>query len=368
MPALAGVNEQLVGVWAGGAAGTPPMTLRIESNGRCSIGEAVGKCQTVGGALFYQGPDGSVGTYAFRVRNGELTISGGDLAAPLVFRKGEPVPAPATASSPQTAAQPAAAAGRYTNALWGVDFRIPAAWKAVERDGMVLLGSDTEAGMMLVRFNRSVTRQSMLADYSAGLNEDGVALMPAARAEDFAAGAYKGLAGELAGVARDGSRLKVRAIGVLPPFGDAVLLLGLTTDEKYPQLKPRVDALAASVRFSAPKIPPANIAVSGQYFYYYSSSVGSYSREDSLSLCSNGMFGRKGETSASQPGQWGVAGQSGYAGSWTADGDGRAGTIVLTYRNGRMERLRYQKSGPDIVLDGKKYGRFGDGSCSKSAP
>jgi hypothetical protein len=63
-----------------------------------------------------------------------------------------------------------------------------------------------------------------------------------------------------------------------------------------------------------------------------------------------------------------VAGQSGYAGSWTADGDGRAGTIVLTYRNGRMERLRYQKSGPDIVLDGKKYGRFGDGSCSKSAP
>ena len=111
-----------------------------------------------------------------------------------------------------------------------------------------------------------------------------------------------------------------------------------------------------------------NVALAAQYYYFYSSSVGSYSREDSLSLCSNGMFGRKGETYASQQGQWGVAGQTGYAGSWTADGDGRTGTIVLTYRNGRAERLRYQKSGLDIILDGKKYGRFGDGSCSKSAP
>src|SRR5512140_2813713 len=93
----------------------------------------------------------------------------------------------------------AATTGRYTNALWGVDFLIPAAWKAVERDGVVLLVSDTEAGLVLVRFGRSVTRQSMLTDYSAGLKEDGVALMPAVRAEDFAAGAYKGLAGELAG-------------------------------------------------------------------------------------------------------------------------------------------------------------------------
>jgi hypothetical protein len=364
---MAGVNEQLIGVWVGGPAGGPPMTLRIEADGRCRIGEAAGKCQTLGGALFFQGPDGRTSTYGFRIRNGELNIGGGDLAAPLVFRKGEPAPAPAPARA--AAAQPAAAAaGRHANAQWGVDFATPAAWKAVERDGMVLLVSDTEAGLMLVRFSRSVTRQSMLADYSAGLQEEGVALMPAAPAGDFAAGAYQGLAGELAGAARDGSRLKARAIGVLSPFGDGVLFLGLTTEDKYPQLKPRVDALAASVRFSEPKIPPANVAVAGQYFYYYSSSVGSYSREDSLSLCSNGMFNRKGESYASQAGQWGVAGQSGYAGNWAADGDGRTGTIILTYRNGRTARLRYQKSGLDIVLDGNKYGRFGDGSCSKAGP
>ena len=55
--------------------------------------------------------------------------------------------------------------------------------------------------------------------------------------------------------------------------------------------------------------------------------------------------------------------RSGYAGKWTADGDGQNGTVTLRYRNGQAERLRYQKSGPDIVLNGKKYGRLGDGNC-----
>jgi hypothetical protein len=50
-------------------------------------------------------------------------------------------------------------------------------------------------------------------------------------------------------------------------------------------------------------------------------------------------------------------------GQWPADGDGQNGTVTLRYGNGQVEQLRYQKSGLDIVLNGKKYGRLGDGNC-----
>lgn len=367
--AFAGVDARLVGSWQ-----SPQATLKIEANGRCTVNGEVGKCQTLRSALFYSGPNGALNTYGFRIKDDELTISGGGQV--LVFRRvtetaaQPPAAQPAPASPPAPGAPAAPAAGRWAHPYWGLEFAPPPGWKVAEREGNVLLGSDTEPGLMLARFMPGANRQMLLQGYGEGLKEEGVTLMPSARAEDFKAGANAGVAGELAGMAQNGSQLKARVIGVLTPFGDAAVFMGITTADKYAGLKPRVDALAASAGFTRPKIPPANVAVAGQYFYYYSSNLTSvggsnYSREDSLSLCSNGMFRRKGETYAAQPNQWNVYGQGGYAGSWAADGDGQNGTITLTYANGRVERLRYQKSGPDIVLNGRKYGRNGDGSCAR---
>jgi len=356
--AVAGVDQKLVGTWTAGAT-----TIRIEASGRCSVGAEVGKCQTLRGALFYQAPNGTVTTYGWKVAGEELTITGNGINQ--VFQRGEAPapPTPATATAPAVA--PPGSASRWSDETWGVSFELPAGWKAAMRDGILLLGSDTEPGLMVVRFSPKTDRAALTAGYGQGLQESGVNLMPTARIEEFAAGANRALAGELGGMAQNGSRLTARVVGVPTPFGDAVVFLGVTTPEQYAKLKPRVDALAAGASFAKPKIPPANVTVAGQYYYIFTStSGGSYSREDSLSLCANGMFRRKGEMSGSGSAGSAVT-SNGYAGSWSADGDGQTGTVTLQYRNGSSERLRYQKSGVDIVLNGKKYGRFGDGSCLK---
>jgi hypothetical protein len=362
--AFAGVDAKLVGVWS--ANGT---TIKIEANGRCSVGREVGKCQTLLRALFYQPPNGQVITYGWSVKGDELTISGNGLNQ--VFKRGTDEPSPPPAPAPVTgtadpappappALPPGAAAGRWSHPTWGLDFALPAGWKAAERDGLVLLGSDTEAGLIVVRFMPKTDRQMLVAGYREGLQESGVSLMPTKAIEELAGG---GLAGELGGTGQDGARLTARVIGMPTPFGDAAVFLGLTTAEKYAGLKPRVDALAASASFTQPKIPPANVAIAARYSYIYvSSSGGSYSRQDNVSLCSNGTFYRSGEMAGSGSAGSAVTSRQ-NGGRWTADGDGQNGTVTLQYGNGSVERLRYQKSGLDIVLNGRKYGRLGDGNC-----
>jgi hypothetical protein len=358
--AFGGVDAKLVGVWTGNGT-----TLKVETNGRCSVGPEVGKCQTLRGALFYQGPDGNVATYGWKVAGDDLTISGNGMNQ--VFKRGSDSPAPAPAPAPGTAPPapapappPGATAGRWSHPTWGLDFALPAGWKAGERDGLVLLGSDTEAGLIIVRFMPKTDRQMLMAGYREGLQESGISLMPTKAIEELAGG---GVAGELGGTGQDGSRLTARVIGVTTPFGDAAVFLGLTTPEKYAGLKPRVDALAASASFTQPKIPPANVAIAARYSYIYvSTSGGSYSRQDNLSLCSNGTFYRGGEMAGSGSAGSAVTSRQ-NGGRWTADGDGQNGTVTLQYGNGSVERLRYQKSGLDIVLNGKKYGRWGDGNC-----
>jgi hypothetical protein len=108
----------------------------------------------------------------------------------------------------------------------GLDFALPAGGKANEREGLVLLGSDTEPGVIIVRFMPSTTRDLLQAGYQQGLHESGVSLMPAKPIELFA---NNGLAGELSGRGQDGSQLTARVIGVPTPFGDSAVFLGLTT-------------------------------------------------------------------------------------------------------------------------------------------
>ena len=152
-------------------------------------------------------------------------------------------------------------------------------------------------------------------------------------------------------------------IALPSPFGDAAVVMGLTTEEKYPQLKARTEDAAATIAFTQPKLPPVNQMIAGNYYYIYvSKSGGTYSREDKLMLCANGMFSRGGEMYGNfNTGS--AASQSANSGTWRADGNGQTGSITLMYRNGKSETMRYQKSGQDIVLNGKKYGANGNGAC-----
>jgi len=298
----AGIDPKLVGEWVTTAPGTGNrVVLKSPRTAAAAWVRILGSASRCLRLLVVATASGPATTYSYQIQNEKLTVAGGGLAQALVFEKsaGELAPtAPAVVPVPDRQAAPAQAvrsAGRYAHPYWGLSFAVPGAWKANEREGLLLLGSDTEAGLIIVRFVRSTNRQTMLAEYSKGLAEDGITLIPATRAEDYAAGSNRGLGGELSGAGKDGSRIRARVIGIQSQFGDAAVLLGLTTDDKYPGVKARVEEIAASIEFSAPKIPPANQIVAGNYVYFYISSNGSYSREDKLLLCANGVFSRGGE-------------------------------------------------------------------------
>ena len=154
--AFGGVDSRLVGTWTADAT-----TIKVGADGTCSVGAEGGKCQTVLDALFYQAPNGQVVNDTWKVAGDELSLSGNGIDQ--TFRRAPEAPARA----------PATKAGWWTQAQWGVEFALPAGWKAVERESTVLLGSETEPGLILVRFMPRTDRQKLAAAYSQGLQEGG---------------------------------------------------------------------------------------------------------------------------------------------------------------------------------------------------
>lgn len=266
-----------------------------------------------------------------------------------------------------------AAGARYEQPHWGLSFATPPQWMVNDRGMVLLLGSNSEPGLMVVRFLRKTDAAKLRAGYAEGLNEEGLHLVPAVPLQSLALGKLRVLAGELGGTSQDGQRIRARVIGVPTPYGDAAVVLGITTEDKYARLKSTTDALAASLAFRKPAVPAAQEFLAGRYWAFSGSSgnSGSYSSEARIALCADGTFRSGSETASS--GSAGIAGvQRGAGGRWSAEGDELQGTVTVTYADGRSERYPYVASsdprdrsayGPAVSFGGRKYQRSGDGAC-----
>jgi len=403
-PTNAQPSSPLVGAWKGEFQGFPvQMTLKADGTGEFT-GDLI-RWRVQGPSLIITDEEGEATRYGFEIQGSQLTLSGGDLMGPMTFNRaggpaaspsssepGAPPEAPAGgaeapggspgapregapakgtgrhANAELPSAAPAAAGGRgsgYTHDEWGVTFDVPPAWKVGQREGLLLLGSDTEAGLMIIRFGRGTSLEQLVKDYGEGMSEDGVMLMPAKPAQEFPAGRNRGMAGELAGTGQDGSRLRGRIIAVASPYGDAAVVFGLTTEEKYQGLRSRVETLASSLSFARPKAAPVLEFLAGQYYYISASAYGSSERY--LNLCGDGSFYEGNETYSA--GSAGVAaGGAGGGGRWTAEGDASQGVIRVTFRSGETREFPYRRSGSDLSVGGRTYARYGDGSCTKRSP
>ncbi len=253
---------------------------------------------------------------------------------------------------------------RFDYDKWGISFAMPPGWKAGERQGLLLLGSDTEAGLIIIRLARKTTLEQLIRDYGEGMQDEGIQLMPTMQAHAFPAGQNRAAAGELAGVAQDGARIRARTVAVASPFGDAVVVLGMTTEEKYAGLKPRVDSIAGSFQFTQPQAPPVVEAIAGQWYYFSSSSFGSSERY--LNLCSDGRFSENSSIYSSGSAGTGY-GEGGQTAQWTGDGDEGQGTVTVTHPNGETSQFQYQLNRGDLMVGGRRYARYGDGSCTKTS-
>lgn len=266
----------------------------------------------------------------------------------------------------------------------GWQVRTPAKWKYEVKGSRVLFGSDTESGFIVVWYAPSVTYEQMESNAAAGAAQIGMSLAGPAISEKLKGG--RALITEVLGAAPDGSKLRGRAIGVAGATG-VVAMVGLTTPEKFPVLRARVDELARSVSFFKPKRSPAMNHLAGAWWHWHGTDTGSggnsasSSYERTIVLCTDGTFFDSDEsnisvntetkTAAGSTDAWGnpvdkIIGSAGRnrsgagAGRWVAVGDDMTGSLELQFSNGNVERRAYvfkKRGGGDIELDGRWYGR-----------
>jgi hypothetical protein len=249
---------------------------------------------------------------------------------------------------------------------------VPGGWRGTEKEGLLFLGGETEAGLIIVRFVPKTSRESMLAEYAQGVHEQGMNLMPSGAGQDYRAPSGKGVAGELVGSGPNGLQYRGRAIGLFSRFGGGLAIFGLTTADKYATVKARAEAVAQSVSFSAPKMPKGADVLAGRYEYVYVSPVGGYTREAKITLCADGRFSKGGEMAGSGA-NWGAVNNHNNGGTWSSQGDALVGQITLTYNNGQSETLQYRVSqdpkdrggyGPGVTIGSTKYQKTGPGNCN----
>jgi len=374
------LDPALVGSWTGVEI---PVLFQVQSGGTCTIMNLQGTCATSAGKVTFTTSAGERAEYRYTIKGDLLTVTGPELPQPLIMRRSGASPAEVQPGAPRTGkaagpsqSEPAAAApsGKGTifeKESWGVRLTVPAGWRAGEKDGMLLIGGESEAGLIIVRFVQQVSREAMLAEYGRGLHEQGINLMPSGPAQDWKAPGGQAVAGELAGSGPNGLQYRARAIGLFSRFGGGLIAFGLTTADKYATVKARTEAVAQSVSFKAVKAPKGADLLAGRYEYVYVAPQGGYTREAKITLCSDGRFSKGGEMSGSGSAGSAVTNHN-NGGTWSSQGDALQGQITLSYNNGQRETLPYRVSqdardrsayGAAVTIGNTKYQKSGPGNC-----
>jgi hypothetical protein len=149
---------------------------------------------------------------------------------------------------PPLSARPATGAPvRDQNKGWEV--KTPPGWKYGLKDGQLLFGSDTEAGAIFVAYYDGVTFEQAVAALDGEIRKLGAAPMGRPRTATVKAG--RALIAEMSGSVNGGA-VHGRAIGVAGPSG-MLVVLGVSTVDRFATLRQRVDALAQSARFFTPE-------------------------------------------------------------------------------------------------------------------
>jgi len=320
-------------------------------------------------------PGGEAFQFAARVSGGGLVVEvegetefyrrvgGAPAADPGAGEKAAPKAPAGSGKVPAFSKKGAVSAGQtYKSPYQGWGFRVPRKWKHTEREGTVMLGSDSEAGLILVQAE-AVTDTGKLHQ---GLVEILAKTGSFSEPPPFKTGRVKAgraVYTEAGGTAADGTRMRVRAVGVIGQKG-TVAILGLTTPgKKFDNIRRRVDSIARSVHFFKPKTSPGRRFVMGEWFGYSGGSGGGTSRW--MAFCPDGRFFFERESSysggAGTDGAWGAVGKGKDHGSWKAVGNNVRGTVFVTNPDGSEVEIRYQaKRGSDgVYFDGNLYGRTG---------
>jgi len=320
--------------------------------------------------------DGSSGNFVATIDGARLSISVNG-SQPFVFARGaaaepslaslvqqqvaaappgQPAPAPAPASAPAGAAPPLAgrpATGeRVYDQYKGWEIKKPPGWKHGVREGVVVLGHDTEPGLILVGYQPGLSFEQAAAAVEAEIRKLGGAQVGAARAASVKAG--RALVVETSGVA-NGTTIHGRAVAVAGPSG-MLVVLGLTTPDKIAGLRPRIDAIAMAARFFTPE--RGNVQLVSGCFRKSSGSTAVWV-ETTLYFDGAGRFSKNGFVAASSTDS--VGRRTGTSATLDSKGDG--GTYVVDGKTIRLAWNDGSVSVYELVLENGGVGALRSGNA-----
>lgn len=363
-------GSSFAGVFSNGS-----ITLTLEENasgysGRVQIDAAIfpvaAQVQQGGhlkGTYTYQGQPIP---FQAQLQGTALTIIDGDGSSYVLHRQD------ATAGDRETRGEAYPAAGADGREMrdpgWGIRFTLPAEWTGHAGGGGFILGSNTLKGFILVTPLEATTLDAVRAEARQGIVDDqGTRLVLNGAVEPFG---EHGLAGDFAGTI-EGQPARARIVGLISPHGSGATILGAVESASYtPQHAQAVEAVARSVRFSAPEITP----LAGQWKArfagkrltymesYYSSGgggYGGYSDKKVYDLCPDGTFAGEENfnLSVDTGGAFGSArnnpGQ--MRGRWQVKTQGNQAFLEMTSPDGSVVRFRLEDQNGQTYLDGQRW-------------
>src|SRR5690606_9786378 len=100
----------------------------------------------------------------------------------------------------------------------GIKFTIPEGWKGAEQQGAYIMGSDTEAGLILLIPHEEKQISTLKMQAEQGLHEEGISLT---KSGEFQKVGAEGIGAEFTGVIQ-GTSAKAFIAAVINPFGMGV--------------------------------------------------------------------------------------------------------------------------------------------------
>jgi hypothetical protein len=385
------LQESAEGNIVGDLVGATGILYRLE--GTLQEGAAVGTCYTDEGTAYFEArlegdllrldlielgedeqPDYGKMTSLELQRVGRAQVPFEEQGAPAPLEKRSAPPGGGKTSKPSKERIAPTNGDEIGEPSWGFAFRPPDGWvERHDRNG-VIMGHNTIGGMILVYPHREKSLEALRESMANRIEEEKMSFTLKGALD--VSGSNR-LRGTYTGTYED---QPAQALGVatLSPYGGGAVIIAITSpDQDARDLFAAADAVAAAMSYSEVQRSAADEFLAKTYYSYSGSSTSTSlsSTERWLNLCTDGTFSWKKESSTSVNRDAGTYGDDGELrgstlyqgkgeGTWTAEGDESSGTLILTYHNGEVVRMRYEVStnphdcggyGCAVKFDGRLY-------------
>lgn len=270
--------------------------------------------------------------------------------------------------------------GRINYEFLGLSFDIPQGWIGNETESGFVMGSNNEAGMILMTTHEEKSVAQLTAIAQQGISE-GLTQLQASKSIDTINPNAIGV--EMKGYL-EGQSVIGYVAGVINPYGQGVTIMSMTTPEKYSNryqelvlevinslsfVKPKVSAQVAQLKqlFTSHKLTYMNSNYSSGASVGGYSTYSGYSTNIEYNLCANGYFSRSGSSSMSIDTGGAFAnggGNSSDQGQWkiTQNAHG-GGELQFIYQDGSYETFNVSLENGKTYLNGTRYFRTPDAGC-----